>query len=183
MSNTDSTDREFLAEPTERFQVDHVRIRSNRAFSAVRETLETSLARLDERAVGPLRNGDVAAAREELERLAAPSGLTILYSLDHGGALILRGGTRKVIQYGIGNVLTATEMTSLKLSAALYAPIRVIVYELEDGTVIEFDQPSSLFAACGHHDILEVAHRLDKQLRAVLRYAAGLSHTLGTVTA
>jgi uncharacterized protein (DUF302 family) len=183
MSNTDSTDRDASAETTERIQVDHVRIRSKRTFSAVRETLETSLARLNEQGVAALRNGDLVMARDELERLAAPSGLTVLYSLDHGSALVLRGGTRKAIQYGIGNVLTATEMTRHKSSAALYAPIRVLVYEVEDGTVIEFDQPSGLFAVCGHRDITEVAYRLDRQLRDVLRYAAGLSHTLGTVTA
>jgi uncharacterized protein (DUF302 family) len=182
MSNTDSTDLDALPETTERFLVDHVRLRSKHAFSAVKDALETSLARLSEKAIAALRTGDVTTAREELERLASPSGLTILYALDHGGALILRGSSRKAIQYGIGNVLTATEMTQHMLGAALYAPIRVLVYQVEDGTVIEFDRPSTFFAVCGHREITEVAQRLDRQLRDVLWHAAGLTEILGTET-
>jgi uncharacterized protein (DUF302 family) len=176
MSKSDGAGNDASSETSEKFLVTHVRIHSRRSFSVVKEAIEASLARLSELASTAVRNGDVVAARDELERLAMPSGLTILYSLDHGSALILRGGARKAIQYGIGNVLTATEMSQYKLSAALYAPIRVLVFEAMDGTVIEFDQPSSLFALCDDRKVDEVARRLDGQLSAVLRHAAGLGN-------
>lgn len=176
MSNTVIPDTAGSAEISERFEINHVRVHSQRSFAEVKKTLETVLKRLTEQVAAALGRGDVAAAREELERIEKPTGLSILYQLDHGGALMLRGGARQAIQYGIGNVLTATDMSQHNLGAALYAPLRVLVYGVADGTVIEFDQPSTLFAIFGHPHIKEVGLKLDRQLMAVVRYAAGLTN-------
>lgn len=149
--------------------IEHVRITSSKPFAEVKAALETTVNRFDDRVVVMMRNGDLAGARAELERIATPSGLMIIQTLNLGGALAFVGQPRNLYQYGIGNVLTMTEMTRHHLAAGLYAPIRVVVYDGEaGGTVIEYDRPSSLFGVLKSKDIDSVAARLDEQLHAVL---------------
>lgn len=149
--------------------VEHVSIRSSLTFAQVKSNLEARIQRYPARIAAMLADGDAARARVELEQLAAPTGLTILNSLNHGNALAMAGGQRNVIQYGIGNVLTATEMTRHRLAAGLYAPIRVVLYEDSRGsTSIEYDRPSSNFALFGDEAIDKVAQKLDLQLQALL---------------
>jgi uncharacterized protein (DUF302 family) len=64
--------------------------------------------------------------------------------------LRITGQSRQALQYDIGNPLTATGMTQHQLSAALYAPLRVLLYENEAGhAIFEYDRPSSLFGQFG----------------------------------
>jgi hypothetical protein len=55
-------------------------------------------------------------------------------------------------RYEIGNPLTASKITRHQLAAALYAPLRVVLYDDADGRgIFEYDKPSSPFgvaAAC-----------------------------------
>jgi hypothetical protein len=55
--------------------------------------------------------------------------LSIFEQRDHGSVLQILAGRRNALQYEIGNPLTASEMTGYKLSAALYAPRRVVLFE------------------------------------------------------
>jgi uncharacterized protein (DUF302 family) len=60
--------------------------------------------------------------------------------------LKIAGKARNTLQYDIGNPLTASVMTRHQLSAALYPPIRVVLYENDAGhSVFEYDQPSTTF--------------------------------------
>ena len=65
-------------------------------------------------------------------------------------------------------------MTRHRLSAALYAPIRVVLYENNVGHgVFEYDQPSSTFGQFGDERVTSVACGLDAALaRALLAAAA-----------
>ena len=60
-------------------------------------------------------------------------------------------------------------MTVHDIRAALYAPLRMIIYEDYNGQVlVEYDQPSTLFGQFGNDDILKVAVDLDiKMLNAI----------------
>ena len=154
----------------ERVSIEHIRITTAKPFAEVKAALESKVKGYDDRVGSMLRSGDIEGARAEIERLASPTGLMILQTLNHGGALALRGQRRNVMQYGIGNVLTATEMTRHQLAAGLYAPIRVVLYESEGGgSVIEYDKPSSLFANLRSKEIDVVAARLDEQLQSVFK--------------
>jgi uncharacterized protein (DUF302 family) len=52
------------------------------------------------------------------------------------------------VQYEIGNPLTASKMTRHQLPAALYAPLRVVLFEDEHGRgIFEYDRPSSFLAS------------------------------------
>ena len=150
--------------------VEHIRIGSKRSFDEVKASLESRLRSVQVDLLIPFsQKGDMAGARAELERLAAPTGLSILYSLNHGAALAMDGGPRKAVGYGIGNVLTAVSMTKHNMAAGLYAPIRVVLYEGADGTaVFEYDRPSSMFGLLGNASIDTVAAQLDVALKELL---------------
>ena len=152
-------------------KIEHVTLSSNRSFEAVRQALEASVPPLDHAYAKLLLNGKVDEARDLLERQAP---LSIFGARDHGGLLLTAGLTRKAIQYDIGNPLTAARMTQHVLSAALYAPIRVLLREDAEGTVaFEYDRPATTFGQFGKPEIDRVAGDLDEQLRTVLAAAAG----------
>ncbi|ROZ75766.1 DUF302 domain-containing protein [Ramlibacter sp. WS9] len=150
--------------------VEHIRISSKRSFDDVKTALESRVRFVQVDLLIPyLQKKDMAGARAELERLAAPTGLSILYSLNHGAALAMDGRPRKAVGYGIGNVLTAVSMNKHDVAAGLYAPIRVILYEGADGTaVFEYDRPSSMFGLLGNASINSVAGQLDAALKELL---------------
>jgi uncharacterized protein (DUF302 family) len=77
------------------------------------------------------------------------------------------------LQYEVGNPLTASKMTRHQLSAALYAPLRVVLFEDEQGRgIFEYDKPSSFFGQYGDEGVTEVGRYLDAALGAVLLNAA-----------
>jgi hypothetical protein len=79
-------------------------------------------------------------------------------------------------QYLIRSPLIATSMTRHEIRAALYAPLRVLVFEPEAGrTIVEYDQPSSQFGHFGSDDLTTVALEDDAGLEWVLPQAAELS--------
>ena len=151
--------------------VEHVRIASQRPFAVVREALESSLSKLDAGIPTALREGDRDRAREYE---ASGPKLSIFLERDHGSLLEIAGHRRNAIQYDIGNPLTASKMTRHDLGAALYAPLRVVLFEDQQGkAVFEYDKPSSFFSQFGDQRVTEVGLYLDKTLEAVLLDAAG----------
>ena len=83
------------------------------------------------------------------------------------------GRRRNAVQYEIGNPLTASKMTRHQLAAALYAPLRVVLFEDEQGHgILEYDRPSSFFGQYGDERVTEVGRYLDATLEAFLRNAA-----------
>ena len=146
-------------------QVEHVRIESAKPLAEVKPALEKLVPPLDPIIPEALRQGDIGRAKEVLQR--GPE-LAIFSARDHGGLLRVAGLARKAVQYEIGNPLTASRMTQHQLPAALYAPLRVLLYENEDGhAVFEYDRPSSLFGQFGD-ERAAVARELDAKLESVL---------------
>ncbi len=153
----------------ETIHIEHVRIVSTKTFAEVRAALESQVPQLDPEVAAALNAGDAERA-QKLER-GAP--LFIFLKRDHGALLKAQGGARHAIQYEIGNPLTASRMTKHKLAAALYAPLRVVLYENSNGgTTFEYDKPSTLFGQFGDAQVDKVAHELDQELEQALRRAA-----------
>lgn len=151
--------------------VEHVRITCRRTFDEVRAALEAGLPKLDEHITVSLSNGDQEGIKE-IER-HGPS-LFMFLSRDHGELLEITGRKRNAVQYEIGNPITASKMTRYNLGAALYAPLRVALFETDSGDVVfEYDKPSTLFGQFEDEKIAEVARYLDHKLEAVLFKAAG----------
>jgi uncharacterized protein (DUF302 family) len=154
-----------------RIQVEHVRIEAAKPFEAVKAALEALVPPLDPAIPEALRRGDIVRANEALQR--GPE-LAIFSARDHGGLLRTAGPARKAVQYEIGNPLTASRMTQHRMAAALYAPLRVLLYENEAGrAVFEYDRPSSLFGQFGDERVTAVGRELDAKLESVLVKTAG----------
>ena len=150
--------------------VEHIRIESAKSFADVRAALERTVPHLDPSLVKALDAGDVARAIQE--RKEGPE-LSIFQSRDHGAILQIDGIARNAFQYDIGNPVTASLMTRHRLAAALYAPIRVVLYENDAGHgVFEYDQPSTTFGQFGDERVTAVARGLDAALARALTKAA-----------
>jgi uncharacterized protein (DUF302 family) len=150
--------------------VEHVTIGSNKPFENVRAKLETLVPRIDDGIFTLIRYGESERARRELEACAP---LSIFGQRDHGALLSIAGLQRRALQYDIGNPLTASKMTRHRLSAGLYAPIRVLLREGDDGAVaFEYDRPASVFGQFYNDEVDAVAQQLDRDLQAVLEAAA-----------
>jgi hypothetical protein len=153
------------------FEVIHVVIAAPTPFERVRLALEAIVPPIDPEIPVLLQDGLTDRLRQRLE--AAPD-LSIFLMRDHGMLLGIYGETRKAVQYEIGNPLTASSMTRHQLAAANYAPLRVVLYEPDDGgSCIEYDLPSSLFGQFGDERVTQVGRGLDIALDRVLRMAAG----------
>ena len=155
---------------TRTIPVEHVTISSTKSFEDVRTKLLVLVPRIDDGIFTLLRYGESERALQELE--ACPP-LMIFGQRDHGALLAVAGLKRRSLQYDIGNPLTASKMTRHRLPAGLYAPIRVLLREDEDGAVaFEYDRPASVFGQFGDPQVDAVARELDRSLQALLEAAA-----------
>ena len=153
-----------------RISVEHVGIPSERLFADVRLTLERVQPKYDARIAAALRSGDQENVKDCEAR--GPT-LSIENEVDHGGLLHIAGGKRNALLYEIGNPLTALKMTRHQLSVGLYLPLRVVLFEDEQGKgVFEFDRPSSLLSQYGDERVTEVGRHVEAVLEAALRKAA-----------
>ncbi len=144
----------------------HVRLTADWPFADVQAAFERKLGKFEPEAAKALGGGaDFAAARARIEAMAGPSGFMLFATQDHGTMLRLVGLQRKAVQYVVGNPLFAVEMTRYAIDASLYAPLRVLIYEADDGkTCIEYDKPSSLFGQFGDERVSPMAAALDQKL-------------------
>ena len=135
------------------------------------DALVKDVPALDPQLIKLLKDADAA---EIEERRAAGPKLWLFEPRDHGTLVAAEGHANKPIQFEIGNPLTAERMTRHCLAAGLYAPLRVVLYEDEQGRAIfEYDLPSSLFNQFGAEEVAKMGHELDEELKQVLIVAAG----------
>lgn len=147
----------------------HVVMESTKAFDEVCRAIEARIPPLDLE----IPDSVLAVPTDRLrQRLEATPDLSIFLSRDHGRLLRLYGDDCKAVQYEIGNPLTATMMTRYQRAVGLYAPLRVILYEEEGTTRIEYDLPSSLFGQFGDDRVTAVGRELDVELLRALVAAA-----------
>jgi hypothetical protein len=153
------------------FLIEHRILRCSRAFESVHDALVAGVPTLEPDLAEMLVQGErekVEAARRTLPKL------WMFLTRDHGALTAVNGLTARAIQYEIGNPLTAERMTRHVLAAALYAPLRVVLYEDERGqAVLEYDLPSSFFGQFGDDRVTSVGLELDEELEATLLVAAG----------
>lgn len=149
--------------------IEHLQINSAKTVAEVEIALASILPPLASALLDALSCGD----EERAKALSQNSELFIFSKRDHGAILRGAGQRRKAFQYEIGNPLTAIKMTQHNISAALYAPLRVLLCEnSEGGSTFEYDLPSSLFGQFGDERITAVAQELDANLERALACAA-----------
>jgi hypothetical protein len=72
-----------------------------------------------------------------------------------------------------GNPFTASRMTRQQLPAALYAPLRVLLYKDDSGQeAFEYDRRSSLFWQFGDERVTAVARELAQAIERALLEAS-----------
>jgi hypothetical protein len=172
-SGNDDTTQQVMNKATitsQTISVEHIRIQSERPFAEVRWKLEDLLPRLDQSISEALSRGD----RERAKAYGANGPkLSIFLVRDHGALLHVAGLQFNALQYEIGNPLTASKMTRYQLGACLYAPLRVALFEDQQGRgVFEYDKPSSFFGQFGDDRVTDVGRYLDSALESVLIAAA-----------
>jgi uncharacterized protein (DUF302 family) len=154
--------------------IEHIHVETEKPFGEVTAALEARMGKFDPAVYEGLRSGaDPQAVRTRLEGMAGSSGFMLFRTSDHGALLRLVGQEKKrAVQYLVGNPLFAIQMTQHDIRAGLYAPLRVLLYEDEDGkTCVEYDRPSSLFGQFGNANVTEVATMLDRKLEQLVAQA------------
>jgi hypothetical protein len=151
--------------------VEHVTLACRRSFQEVSEALQGIVPKLDQRLPELLRHAEAAEIADQ--RAHGPK-LWLFLTRDHGALIAADGRAKKALQFEIGNPLTAESMTRNQLGAALYAPLRVVLYEDPRGRAIfEYDRPSSFFGQFGDERVAAVGRELEAELEAALTAAAG----------
>jgi len=150
--------------------VDHVRVETDKPFDQAVKAFEQQLGRYDREAYkSAIAREDAEHVRAKIQAMVGPSGFMLFTTSDHGELLRLVGQNKKAIQYVVGNPLFALEMTRHDLRSSLYAPLRVLIYENEQGkTCLEYDKPSSLFGQFGNAKVTDVAHMLDQKMEQLV---------------
>lgn len=159
---------------TSMFVVNHVLVESDKGFAEVTKSFEQQLGKFDTSVFEsffavPQNAEDV---KSEIEKMSGKSGFMLFGTVNHGLLLFIFGKNRNSVQYVIGNPLMAIQMTQHNIAAGLYAPLRVLIYEDDQGkTHLEYDKPSSLFGQFGDGKIVSVANTLDHKLEDLVRVA------------
>jgi uncharacterized protein (DUF302 family) len=156
-----------------RVTIDHIRVVADKTFDMTTKAFEQQLGQFDPEVNKSFAAGeDVEKVRKKIEAMVGPSGFMVFRTSDHGRLLRLAGQKKKAIQYLVGNPLFAMQMTQHDIRASLYAPLRVLIYENEEGTTsVEYDSASSLLGQFGNAKVTEVANMLDRKMERLVAQA------------
>ena len=151
--------------------VKHCRIRLGNPFDAFTASFESLLGHLEVEYADDIA-ADPRKVDRHLKALEGNTGLLIFNIQNHGALLNMAGRPQKAKQYVIGNPRVAVRMTVHDIRAALYAPLRIVVYEDADGVaMVEYDLPSSLFGQFENEAVSAVAKELDEKLLNAIKMA------------
>jgi uncharacterized protein (DUF302 family) len=158
--------------------VQHITVASHQDFATTIREFERRLGTFDPESVKTLAttNPDVESVRSKLEAMTGSSGFMRFGHVQTLGNLLPLVGkpVGRANQYLIGNPLFAVQMTQYHPGAALYAPLRILIYEDVSGvTHFEYDLPSSLFGQFKDERINKVALMLDKKMEDLVNSSGG----------
>jgi uncharacterized protein (DUF302 family) len=150
--------------------MDHVIIETSARYQLVTSRLDDEVKRFDESYRKLLKDNKIDEFRAKLTQGLEPDGFMIHFVAEQGGLLALEGRSKQGSVYYLGNVVAAARMTKLNFGAALYAPLRLNVYEnAHGGTTFEYDKPSTQFGQFHIADIDKVAQSLDEHLLRLIK--------------
>ncbi len=159
---------------TTTFSVRHLVESSNHDFPTTIHRFEEQLGTYDPGVLDILAQDPEKHAEEVESKIRAMEGSSGFMRfgpvLPHGLLLSLAGKPiSKASQYVIGNPLFAVKMTQHNLGAALYAPLRVLIWEDRNGvTRLEYDLPSSLFGQFDDENVKKVGVMLDQKMEKLV---------------
>ena len=112
-----------------------------------------------------------AAWTEMLDLVAdtGPHGFLLYWRSDFHPVMQLAGNQNDCVAYLMGNVTIAEQMFRHDPRAMLYAPLRTLIWEDDEGRArFTVDQPSALFGSFGIPGVSAVGVELDRKLAALL---------------
>ena len=112
----------------------HQVVKVTLGFDAFTRNLEASLIRLNSATMQKIGT-EPAVFEVHLKQMGGEEDLILFDVQNHGQLLTLVDAPKKAKQYVIGNPLIAVQMTQHDIRAALYAPLRLLVYEATDQSV------------------------------------------------
>jgi uncharacterized protein (DUF302 family) len=153
--------------------IDHITIHVDQDYATVTTRIQSDLGRFTENIRALMAAGKYDEVRAALQKSTERHGLAIHQIATHGEWLGLNGEKRKGVAYQLGNVLSAVAMTRQNFGAALYAPLRLVVYEpKEGGTTFEYDSAASQFGQFRDPEIDKMAKSLDERMSALIQFAS-----------
>jgi uncharacterized protein (DUF302 family) len=166
-----------IAGPANEFRIsttsvvtDHVTIETSTPYRLVTSRLADEVKRFDDGYRKLLEDNKIDELRTKLTQGLEPDGFMIHFVAEQGDLLALQGRRQHGNVYYLGNVVAAAQMSKLNFGAALYAPLRLNIYEnARGGTTFEYDRPSAQFGQFHNAGIDEVARSLDDHLLRLIR--------------
>jgi uncharacterized protein (DUF302 family) len=166
-----------IAHAPKKFQVseravlmDHVTIDTSTPYQVVTSRLDDEVKRFDDSYRILLKDNKIDELRVRLTQGLEPDGFMIHFVAEQGELLALEGKRQQGNVYYLGNVIAAAQMTKLNFGSALYAPLRLNVYEnAHGGTTFEYDKPSTQFGQFHDADINKVAKSLDDHMLRLIK--------------
>ena len=148
------------------FEGRRVRYETPRSFDQVLADLQAAVGNATH---GELDSGARSSATKDefedrMQRLAGDSGFMLFFELNHGAWLERYGLHRKVRRWIFGNPVIAYTMLRHDITAGLFAPVELLLFETESGTTVMYDLPSSLMVIEDNPSLLDAARVLDRKL-------------------
>ncbi len=169
---------DFNMRHTTPITIEHIVVASNQPYEKVSDVLEARLGSAENwEAIGEhllAANASEEQVAQTIEEYLGTSGFTLFYKVEHSHLLALIGKTSRATQYTIGNPLLAIQMTRHLPEAGLYAPLRLVVYEDEQGsTFLAYDSFVSLLAQYQREEITQVARVVEQKLETLVNEVLG----------
>ncbi|MFZ5680219.1 MAG: DUF302 domain-containing protein [Pseudomonadota bacterium] len=148
---------------------------SGRPYAEVLAAFESATGSVEE---GFEKVAANARTPQDFERIfkarEGSSGFMRFLSINHGDWQGYFGTPRKALLSVIGNPLIATTMMRHELAVGLNVPVRLFIYEADDGkTRVTYDLPSTLMSGLENPQVHEAALKLDAKLVALAEHIAG----------
>lgn len=160
----------------EKITVDHVTLVSKRSFEDVIKAFESEVGTVEGGGWPEIaRNAtDKQDFETRVNAVLGVSGFTRFATFDHGSWAALEGHPHKLIMYIIGNPLIAITMIRHDIEAGLDVPVRVAIYEAENGEVrFVYNKPSTLMSSLKSDALHEAALKLDAKMLTLAQHATG----------
>lgn len=162
---------------TTQITIEHRVVTSNKTYEQVIESLEERLGpQADWAALQQVikTNGTFEQAIQLIEQQLGTSGFTLFSKINPGALLTMSGTPTRTTQYALGNPLLAIQMIEHAPEAALYAPLRLAVYENRAGNaVMAYESFASQLAQYPSPEIAPVAHLVEQKLEALVAEVTG----------
>ena len=149
------------------YEVERINVRLTRSFPEACAALEEQAPKADVATFAQMVSSGWDARRIEraIEGMAGELGFMILGKLEQGPLVSILGKPKKMSLYLLGNPVLANRMYDQRPAVGLYAPLRALIYEDEQGACyFTYERPSTLLEQFNNDEIRAVARMLDQKM-------------------